>query len=136
MIFWKLNSKHKKWFLINQIAVITALLIALILSWNISKIELPSEGSKLVAGFGFITTFGFFIAAALSRIGNLFKIKSVGFVFIFFMFLGLQYIIVPMTWAVGLMLIPMVIDDLVFQPIWQNIWYNNYDNFVKVIPHE
>lgn len=133
MIFWKLKKKHKKWYVINQIFIIVCLAAALITAWKINKITLPTEGSKMIAGVGFISTIGIFVAAVLSRIGNLFKVKSVGFIVMWFMFLGLQYILQPMIWAIGLMLIPLLIDDMIFQSIWKNIWYNQYHDHVKVI---
>lgn len=132
MNFYKLKAVHKKWFIINQLFIIIMLLIALIISWSVNKVELPTNTSKLVAGASFIMSLCFFALAVLNRIGNLFKVKSIGFIFIFVMFLGFKYIIDPIVWTVGLLTIPLLIDDIIFRPIWMNIWYNQYDSVVKI----
>lgn len=132
MNFYKLKAVHKKWFIINQLFIILMLLIALIISWSVNKVELPTNTSKLVAGASFIMSLSFFALAVLNRIGNLFKVKSIGFIFIFVMFLGFKYIIDPVVWTVGLLTIPLLIDDIIFRPIWMNIWYNQYDSVVKI----
>lgn len=132
MIFWKLKWKHKKWFIINQLFIFIALLICLIISWNVNKITLPTNVEKLGSSVGFITTTLVFILAIMNRLGTLFKVKSLGFAFMYIMFLGVKFIIDPVTYTIGLMLIPLLIDDILFRPIWNNIWYNEYDGIVKV----
>lgn len=132
MNFYKLNRKHKKWYIINQILIIAALVAMLAISWSINKVELPTNVERLSASTGFITTTIFFILAVLNRLGNLFKIKSLGFIFLFLMLIGVKYIIDPLVWTVGLMSIPLAIDDLICRPIWMNIWYNQYDSIVKI----
>ena len=132
MIFWQLNAKHKRNFLINQAAVIIALIVCLIISWNINKIELPTNIEKLGSSLGFVTTTSVFVLAVMNRISGLFRIKSLGFAFMFLMFIGVRFIIDPVIWTVGLMTIPLFIDDIVFRPYWNNIWYNQYHGVVKI----
>lgn len=134
MNFYKLNRVHKKWFLINQAFILLMLMIALTVSWSVNKVTLPTNASKLVASTSFIMSMVFFALAVLNRVGNLFKIKSMGFIFIFVMFLGFKYIIDPVVWTVGLLTIPLLIDDIIFRPIWMNIWYNEYDSVVTIRP--
>lgn len=134
MNFYKLNRVHKKWYIINQIFIILMLFTALTISWSVNKVTLPTNASKLVASTSFIMSVIFFSLAVLNRVGNLFKIKSMGFVFIFIMFLGFKYIIDPVVWTVGLLTIPLLIDDIIFRPIWMNIWYNEYDSVVTIKP--
>ena len=106
--------------------------ISLLISWKVNNIQLPTNTEKWSAVAGFMLTTAFFVLAVLNRIGNLFKVKSMGFVFMFAMFLGMKMIIDPVVWTVGLLCIPLLIDDLIFQPIWKNIWYNEYDSVVKI----
>lgn len=110
------------------------LIIALIVSWKISDIHIPTNVGRLTAGAGFVTTTLLFALAILNRISALFKIKSVGFFFMFLMFLSIKTIIDPLVWTTGLLFIPLLIDDIVFKPIWLNIWYNQYDGVVTIKP--
>ena len=136
MQFWKLKYKHKKWFLINQAIVIILLIVAAIIAWSITKVELPSNVSKLRASAGWIVSFFVLVLALLNRIGALFKIRSAGFLVLFIMFLGLGSVIDVVTWTLGLMLIPLLLDDIIMRPIWLNIWYNQYDGVVKIHEQE
>lgn len=136
MQFWKLKWKHKKWFLINQAIVIILLIVAAIIAWVITKVELPSNVSKLRASAGWIVSFLVLVLALLNRIGALFKVRSAGFLVLFIMFLGLGSIIDVVTWTLGLMLIPLLLDDIIMRPIWLNIWYNQYDGVVKIYEQE
>ena len=136
MQFWKLKWKHKKWFLINQAIVIILLIVAAIIAWVVTKVELPSNVSKLRASAGWVVSFFVLVLALLNRIGALFKVRSAGFLVLFIMFLGLGSIIDVVTWTLGLMLIPLLLDDIIMRPIWLNIWYNEYDGVVKIYEQE
>jgi hypothetical protein len=94
---------------------------------NMAGLKLPSNESKISATFGFILVGVVLMFALLNRISILFKIRSIGFVILWSMFMLLEYIIDPLKWAFGLMMIPLLIDDMIFKPIWNNIWYNEYD---------
>ena len=128
MIFFKLSPKHKKWFIINKALVFLALVICLFIAVNMAGVTLPTNESKLSASLGFILIFGVMMLAFMNRISTLFKIRSMGFLVLWLLFLTLDHIIDPLKLAFGLMLIPLVIDDLILHPIWMNIWYNQYDN--------
>ena len=132
MIFWKLNKKHKKWYLINQLMIIVLLVVAMLMAWKQTGAKLPTNTEKLSASLGFFLVSGFFMLAVLNRMSALFKIKSIGFVFMFIFFKSLALIIEPVTIAIGWFLIPLLIDDIIFKPIWNNIWYNQYDMVVKL----
>ena len=132
MKFFKLKWKHKKWFLINQTIVIILLLAALVTSWSINKVEMPTNLSKLTANASWIISVFVLVMALLNRIGSLFKVRSAGFLILFLMFLGLNQVIDVIIWTLGLMLIPLLLDDTICRPIWLNIWYNEYDGVVKI----
>jgi hypothetical protein len=127
MIFYKLSAHHKKWFIINQVVLFIALIVMFLIALNLAGLKLPSNESKISATFGFILVGIVLLFALLNRISILFKIRSIGFVILWSMFMLLEYIIDPLIWAFGLMMIPLLIDDMIFKPIWNNIWYNEYD---------
>lgn len=128
MNYFKLSALHKKWFIIHQVGLLIALLLMFILALKITHISLPSNEAKLSASGGFVVIAVVLIFALFNRISLLFKVKSVGFFIFWALFMMMDYIIDPLKWAFGLMMIPLIIDDLILRPIWLNIWYNNYDN--------
>lgn len=127
MIFYKLSAKHKKLFIINQICLLIALLVMFLIALNVAGLKLPTNESKISATFGFILVGIVLLFAVLNRISVLFKIRSIGFVILWSMFMLLEYIVDPLKWAFGLMMIPLLIDDMIFKPLWNNLWYNEYD---------
>lgn len=132
MIFYKLNSKHKKYFIINKSIVILALIIMFFQALSIEGISLENNVEKMGAGVGFVMITLVLVLALSNRIASVFKIKSIGFLILFLLFLGIENIISSIRLATGLMMIPLLIDDIVFRPIWLNIWYNQYDNLVRI----
>lgn len=127
MIFYKLSPKHKRLYIINQIVLFIALLVAFALAINKSELELPTNALKLKASAGFVMAAIIFALAFMNRLGVLFKIKSMGFVVLFLFFAFLQTINAAIVWTTGLMLVPLLIDDIVIRPMWLNLWYNVYD---------
>lgn len=132
MSFFKLKWKHKKWFLINQSIVMVLLVSALVIAWRVNKVEMPTNLSKLTTSASWIISVFVLIMALLNRIGALFKVRSAGFLVLFLMFAGLNQVIDVVIWTLGLMLIPLLLDDIIMRPIWLNIWYNEYDGVVKI----
>lgn len=130
MINWyKLSVKHKKYYFLNKALVMLAIMIAGLVALKIEKLDFPSlsNKAKLEATAGFIMVSIVVVLGLFNRIGTIFKVKSFGFVVFFLMFLFLDLIIAPLKMALGLMLIPMLIDDIIIVPIWKSIWYNNYE---------
>lgn len=128
MIFYKLNKRHKKLFILNQLLVFILIVIAVIVAMAQVKVSLPTNEAKLSASMGFILITFVMVLAIMNRLGTLFKLKSFGMLIFFLLFVFLDKIIDPVKIATGYILIPLLIDDIIFKPIWHNIWYNNYDN--------
>lgn len=125
--FKKMSKKHTRLYRLKNLFVYGFMLFSAIYVISTSNIELPSVVSKYSAGMGFILICVFTGFAMASRVQNLFKIHSIGFLFMFLLFLGIKFIIDPVVLLLGLLLIPMLIDDIILVPIFNNIWYNNYD---------
>ena len=128
MIFHKLNKRHKKLFILNQLLVFILIVIAVIVAMAQVKVSLPTNEAKLSASMGFILITNVMVLAIMNRLGTLFKLKSFGMLIFFLLFVFLDKIIDPVKIATGYILIPLLIDDIIFKPIWHNIWYNHYDN--------
>lgn len=127
MIFYKLNPKHKRLFIINQLLIFTSLIICFGIALKVSGVNFVDNQSKISGMFAFVIVLFILVLALMNRIKILFKVKSFGFLIFFLMFVFIEKVIDPMQWALGLMMIPLLIDDLVLRPLWLNLWYNYYD---------
>ena len=115
MIYHALSKKHKKQFMINQLVVVAALVVALIVSWQVSGIQLPTSADKLVASAGFVTSGGVLLLAILNRIGTLFKVRSFGFLIFFLLFATIKTVLDVLMWTTGLMFLVLLLDDLIMK---------------------
>lgn len=125
--FSKLSVKHKKIFILHQLAlfiVIIMLTYTAIMITNPSIVE-PSEQMSLTMGA--ILGGMVMILAFLNRLKNLLRIKFVAFGIAWILLSSLQMIMGTLIWTIGLVLIPLMIDDLILIPLWKNLWYNNYE---------
>jgi len=125
--FSKLTSKHKKLFVLHQ-----SLLFATIggLTYAGIKITNPvivsTEGQMtltICAIVGILVG----ILAYSNRLKGLLKIKFVGFAIAFVLLYSLQAIMPTLIWTIGMIITPLMVDDLILLPIWKNVWYNNYE---------
>lgn len=127
MKFLKLSARHRTQYALCKVAIFILMIGMMFLSFRLSGVVLPSIQSQLSVGIGFIGVLSVFILAMLNRINILFKIKSMGFVIMFLVLLCVREGIDLIVWSVGLMSIPLLIDDMILGPIWMSIWYRDYE---------
>lgn len=132
MIFWKLKPKHKRKFIVQKGLVLLALAVALFIAWQRAQIPMPTNVERIMVPVGFITTTSVFVLAILNRVGSIFKIKAFGFIFMALMFTAIQYIVEPLVFTTWLMSGIMLIDDIISGVYWNNLWYNEYDGYVRI----
>ena len=128
MNFYKLSPKHKRMFIGGKVAIVIMMIIMLAVSLRVADVDLPTVQSQLSVGIGFIGVMTVFVLALVNRINILFKIKSIGFVIMFLILLAIREGIDIFVWSIGLMSIPLLIDDMILTPLWLNVWYKEYDN--------
>lgn len=128
MIFAKMSSRHKALYIVSKASVGLALGAMIPISLSAANVALPTVEMQISVGVGFVGVIAVFILAMLNRISALFKIKSMGFLVIFVIMLALKSSIDILVWSLGLMSIPLLIDDAIITPIWNNIWYKYYDD--------
>lgn len=128
MNFFKLSPRHKGMYVGGKVAVVLMMIIMLFVSLRVADVDLPTVQSQLSVGIGFIGVMTVFILALVNRVNILFKIKSIGFVIMFLVLLAIREGIDIFVWSIGLMSIPLLIDDMILTPIWLNVWYKEYDN--------
>lgn len=128
MNFFKLSPKHKRMYIGGKVAIVIMMIIMLAVSLRVADVDLPTVQSQLSVGIGFIGVMTVFVLALVNRVNILFKIKSIGFVIMFLVLLAIREGIDIFVWSIGLMSIPLLIDDMILTPIWLNVWYKEYDN--------
>lgn len=128
MNFYKLSPKHKRMFIGGKVAIVIMMIIMLAVSLRVADVDLPTVQSQLSVGIGFIGVMTVFVLALVNRVNILFKIKSIGFVIMFLVLLAIREGIDIFVWSIGLMSIPLLIDDMILTPLWLNVWYKEYDN--------
>lgn len=127
MNYFKLNKKHKKWYIIHQVVLFISIMAMMALAGHLGGITLLVKEDMIRVPLGFIIIGIVGLLAMLNRLKSLFKIKFIGFGIVFAAALFLQSVMHVLVIASGLMLIPLFIDDVILQPIWKSIWYNQYE---------
>lgn len=126
IIFWALSSKHKKLYILNNLVLVLALVVAMIVAWMVNKVQMPTEVSKLSASSGFVTGIAVLLVALLNKAGSLFKIRSVGFLVFWIIFMMIRSVLDVMMWTTGLMAGILLFQDIILEPMWKNLWWNEY----------
>jgi hypothetical protein len=125
--FSRLSIKHKKWFIIHQISLLTALIVLTYIAVAVTNPVIIEREDKMSVSVGAFVGIFIFLLAFTNRIKSWIKIKFVMFLVIWILLLSLQLVMDTMIWAIGLNLIPLMIDDMILLPIWRNVWYNQYE---------
>lgn len=126
IVFWALSSKHKKLYILNNLVLVLALVAAMIVAWMVNEVQMPTEVSKLSATSGFVTGIAVLLVALLNKAGSLFKIRSVGFLIFWIIFMMIRSVLDVMMWTTGLMAGILLFQDIIIEPIWKNLWWNEY----------
>lgn len=132
MNFFRLSSKHKRQFILGKSAIIIMIITLFFVALKIEKVTFVNNLAKVSGGLSFVTILFIAILAVFNRITVIFKIRSIGFIVLFFLLIGIEYIVGPARLVTGLMLIPLMLDDFILTPIWKNIWYNDYADLVVI----
>lgn len=125
--FRKLSFKHKRLYIYTQLLVFTMIIAMFIIAMNVEKIVLPTKQEKLAVPLGFILLLIVGTIAFANRLKQLFKIKFIGFAVMLVIMLLLDSVMDTLILGTALMLIPLALDDLVFKPLWNSIWYKHYE---------
>jgi hypothetical protein len=125
--YYKMSKKHKKYFVLHQALLFVVLAAIIIVAIKITNPEIVDTSDKMSLTMGGVVGFSVMILAFMNRLRNLIKIKFVAFLIIWVLLFSMQMIMTTLIWAIGFALIPLIIDDLILIPMWNRIWYNNYD---------
>lgn len=125
-MFLHYDKKDKKKYLLSKLSIF--ILIVLMGMWaaHITKLKLPSLEEKLSWSIGLIIVIVIIVLAFINRIKLLFKFKSVGFLISFIVFLLLSVAIETLVWALGLITIPLLIDDIILSNYFSYLNHKKY----------
>lgn len=126
-MFARLSPLHKKWFVIHQLSLYISLIVLTFVAIGITNPVIVERSDKMNLSVGAIVGLIVLVFAMTNRIKSLIKVKFVVFLFIWIMLMSLDMVMDTLQWTIGLILIPLFIDDLFILPIWRNVWYNNYE---------
>jgi hypothetical protein len=125
--FSVLSWKHKKWFLINKIGLLIMLGLMTYIAVDHTNPVLVTRDEKMSVSMGVMIGVMVMLFALFNLFKNIAKTKFLLFFVIWFILMAMQPVMSTLIWAVGLNTIPLAINDLIFAPIWGNVWYNQYE---------
>lgn len=126
-IFSKLSAKHKKWFIINKVTLFAIIALMTYIAVKITNPVIETSGEKMSLSMGAMLGLSVMALAFFNRLGTLLKVKFVGFLIAFLILFSLNMIMNTLVMALGFVLIPLMIDDIILLPIWKSLWYNTYE---------
>lgn len=117
------QKKDRQKLIISKIIIGLLIIGAGILSAHVNKLTLPTIEEKLSWGVGLGAVIFVVILAMFNRIKILIRIKSLGFVIAFIILSLLRVGIDTLITTIGLISIPLLIDDLIIE---------NYFKFIDI----
>jgi len=125
--FGKMSLKHKKMYIMTQLLLFLSIAMMTIVAITITNPQITKPTDKMSLTVGVIIALAVMALAFSNRLKTLLKIKFVAFLIIWLLLFSLQAIMGTLIWTIGLVLIPLMVDDLIIVPLWKNLWYNNYE---------
>lgn len=125
--YYKLPGKKKVGYVFSKVAVFLSTVGAGIGAVFASGLELTTPANQVNFTFGAILLVGLGILAGLGRLKNIVKIKSVGWLIAFALIAIFHSMSYFLLWGIGLTSIPLLIDDMVVNPLWNNWVANNVE---------
>lgn len=132
-MFLSYDKKDKRKFIFSKLFIFILIGMMGYLATHFSKIELPELKHQLSFSLGWILIVIVVILALFNRLQSLFKIRSIGFLFVFLILLFFRYTIDTLVITIGLITIPLLIDDVVINPYFKYINMNKYWEKYKYI---
>lgn len=136
-MFLHYQKKDKKKYILAKISIFVSILLMGMLAAHITKLSFPKFEESVSWGTGIIAVIVIIILAYFNRLKMLFRFKSIGFITFFIIFLLLSVAIETLVWSLGLISIPLLIDDIVINGYFNYINVTRYwDKYKDVIARE
>lgn len=127
-LYYKLPFKKKVGYVISKLAVVLGILGAGIGAIFASGNNVLTVTEKMSVSMGAVMIVIIAAIAGLGKLRSLVKVKSIGLLITFAILWAFQSVIHSLIWAVGLISIPMLIDDIIVNPLWMNYVVNNIED--------
>jgi ABC-type Na+ efflux pump permease subunit len=88
---------------------------------------LATRDEKMSVTMGFVVGFIVMMFVIFQWIKPIVKLKFLMFLIAWIILMSLQPIMQTLIWSIGLNVIPLAIDEIIFRPIWESLWYNQYE---------
>lgn len=125
-VYWKLSPKHKRLYALNQILLFASIALMGYIAISVTNPVIVERQDKMSVTIGAMVGLVVIILAFANRIKAILKVKFVAFLIAWVILVSLSKVMETLIYTVGLVLIPLAIDDLILLPIWRNVWYNQY----------
>lgn len=125
--FYRMPTRKKWQYVLCKAGIMMAVIAMAIIAVFASGLELPTVESQLSFSVGIVMIALVTVFALTNRLKTLIKIKSLSFVVMFVILLAFSYTIYYLIYAVGLITIPLLIDDIIITPLWTNYVANTQD---------
>lgn len=125
--FYRMPTRKKWQYVLCKAGIMMAVIAMAIIAVFASGLKLPTVESQLSFSVGIVMIALVTVFALTNRLKTLIKIKSLSFVVMFVILLAFSYTIYYLIYAVGLITIPLLIDDIIITPLWTNYVANTQD---------
>jgi len=125
-IYARLSPRHKRLYALHQMLLFLTIFAMGAIAISVTNPVIVAVEDKLSVTIGAMVGGIVIILAFANRIKSIIKVKFVAFLITWVILLSLSHVMETLIYTVGLVLIPLAIDDLILLPIWRNVWYNQY----------
>jgi len=126
--FTLLEWRHKKWYILQKMMIFLMIILATYLAIFKTNPVLVTRDEKMSVTMGVVVGLFVMILVMFQFIKSIVKFKFLMFLIAWIILMSLQPIMQTLIWSIGLNIIPLAIDEIIFRPIWESIWYNNYEH--------
>ena len=125
--FSLLEWRHKKWYILQKMMIFLLIgLMTYIAIWKTNPV-LATREEKMSVTMGVVVGVFVMILVIFQFIKSIVKLKFLMFLIAWIILMSLQPIMQTLIWSIGLNIIPLAIDEIIFKPIWESVWYNQYE---------
>ena len=125
--FSLLEWRHKKWYILQKMMIFLLIgLMTYIAIWKTNPV-LATRDEKMSVTMGVVVGVIVMLLVVFQFIKSIVKLKFLMFLIAWIILMSLQPIMQTLIWSIGLNIIPLAIDEIIFKPIWESVWYNQYE---------
>ena len=126
--FSLLEWRHKKWYLLQKMIIFAMIGLMTYLAIVKTNPVLATRDEKMSVSMGVVVGVIVMLLVMFQFIKSIVvKFKFLMFLIAWIILMSLQPIMDTLIWSIGLNIIPLAIDEIIFRPIWESVWYNQYE---------